>query len=163
MNTVTFIETTMRELRHSVRMLRLNPAFSITATATPALGIGATTAIFSVVDAVVIKPLPYPSLNALMDVTHSAVFGNVRGRNFPFSPQMLATYIENNQTFEYLGLWRLDQCRGHRLATPEVAVALGVTQGNSPGHRRSANHGPLVLPSVAVKGGDFLRMRSGVT
>ncbi len=60
MNTATFVETTMQELRHSARMLRLNPAFSITAILTLALGIGATTAMFSVVDGVAIKPLPFP-------------------------------------------------------------------------------------------------------
>ena len=57
MNTATFLERTARDLRHSVRMLRLNPAFSLTAVLTLALGIGATTAIFSVVNGVLIKPL----------------------------------------------------------------------------------------------------------
>src|ERR1700730_16750523 len=45
MSTATFVDSTARDLRHSVRMLRLNPAFSITAILTLALGIGATTAI----------------------------------------------------------------------------------------------------------------------
>lgn len=83
MNTATFVEGTMRDLRHSARMLRLNPAFSITAVLTLALGIGATTAMFSVVNGVVIKPLPYPDSDALVTVTHSAVFGNVRGPRLP--------------------------------------------------------------------------------
>ena len=60
MNTATFVETMLRELRHSFRMLRLNPAFSITAVLTLALGIGTTTAMFSVVNGVVIKPLSFP-------------------------------------------------------------------------------------------------------
>src|SRR5579863_2132725 len=105
MNTATFVEGTLQEFRHAARMLRLNPAFSITAILTLALGIGATTAMFSVVNGVVIKPLPYPDSDAIVTVTHSAVFGNVRGRGFPFSPQMLATYLENNQTFQELGAW----------------------------------------------------------
>src|SRR5262249_46827131 len=108
MNTSTFVEGAMRDLRYAVRMLRLNPAFSVTAILTLALGIGATTAIFSVVNGVVIKPLPYPESEAVMTVTHSAVFGNVRGRDFPFSPQMLAVYAADNQTFQELGLWRVD-------------------------------------------------------
>src|SRR4029077_3741478 len=66
MNTAIFLESTARDIRHSVRMLRLNPAFSIAAILTLALGIGATTAIFSVVDGVLIKPLPYPEPDAVV-------------------------------------------------------------------------------------------------
>jgi predicted permease len=132
MNTATFVEGAMRDLRYAARMLRLNPAFSITAILTLAIGIGATTAIFSVVNGVVIKPLSYPESEAVMTVTHSAVFGNVRGRDFPFSPQMLAVYAAENHTFQELGLWRLDNAAITGLSTPEVAVALGVTQGTLP-------------------------------
>src|SRR5262249_42659674 len=92
MNTATFVEGAMRDLRYAPRMLALMPAFSVTAILTLALGFGATPAIFSVVNGVLIKPLPYPESEAVITVTHSAVFGNVRGRNFPFSPQMLAVY-----------------------------------------------------------------------
>jgi hypothetical protein len=49
MNTATFLEGATQELRHAIRMLRLNPAFSITAILTLALGIGATTAILNAV------------------------------------------------------------------------------------------------------------------
>ncbi|HYK60050.1 MAG TPA: ABC transporter permease [Bryobacteraceae bacterium] len=132
MNTATFVESTLQQLRHSVRMLRLNPAFSLTAVLTLALGIGATTAIFSVVNGVVIKPLPYPDSDAVVTVTHSAVFGNVRGRDFPFSPQMLAVYSANNQTFQEVGLWTLRQAAVTGLAIPESVVALQVTQGTLP-------------------------------
>src|SRR5262249_48323664 len=129
MNTATFVEGTMQDLRHAARMLRLNPAFSITAILTLALGIGATTAMFSVVNGVVIKPLPYPESEAIVTVTHSAVFGTVRGRDFPFSPQMLATYLANNQTFQELGMWRPGQVAVTGVAIPEVATTLAVTQG----------------------------------
>jgi putative ABC transport system permease protein len=132
MNTAMFVESTLQELRHAGRMLRLNPAFSITAILTLALGIGATTAMFSVVNGVVIKPLPYPESDAVVTVTHSAVFGNVRGRDFPFSPQMLATYIANNQSFEELGLWRLGQAAVTGFENPQVALTLEVTQGTLP-------------------------------
>lgn len=123
MNTATFAESTLQQLRHSIRMLRLNPAFSLTAVLTLALGIGATTAIFSVVNGVVIKPLLYPDSEAVVTVTHSAVFGNVRGRDFPFSPQMLAVYSANNQTFQEMGLWTLRQAAVNGLAIPESVVA----------------------------------------
>src|SRR5262245_32124267 len=132
MNTATFVETTMQDLRHSLRMLRLNPAFSIAAILTLALGIGATTAMFSVVNGVVIKPLPYPDSEEVMTVTHSAVFGNVRGSSFPFSPQMLVTYLENGKAFQQLGMWRFNQSAITGLGDPEIAIALLVTQGFLP-------------------------------
>ncbi|MBV8845066.1 MAG: ABC transporter permease [Bryobacterales bacterium] len=132
MNTATFVEGTFQDLRNAARMLRLNPAFSITAILTLALGIGATTAMFSVVNGVVIKPLPYPDSDALVTVTHSAVFGNVRGRDFPFSPQMLAVYLANNQTFQQFGMWRPDFAAITGLGDPERAIAFLVTQGFLP-------------------------------
>ena len=129
MNTATFVEGMLQEVRHAARMLRLNPAFSITAILTLALGIGATTAIFSVVNGVLIKPLPYPEPEAIVRVTHSALFGKVRGRDFPFSAQMLATYLANNQTFQELGIWRPGQAAITGLGDPEHANTLLVTHG----------------------------------
>jgi predicted permease len=132
MNTATFVDGTLQELRHAGRMLRLNLAFSLTAILTLALGIGATTAMFSVVNGVLIKPLPYPDSEAVVAVTHSAVFGNVRGRDFPFSPQMLATYLANNQSFQELGMWTLGQSAVTGFENPELALTLEVTQGTLP-------------------------------
>jgi predicted permease len=133
MNTATFVESTARDIRHSVRMLRMNPAFAVTAILTLALGIGATTAIFSVVNGVLIKPLAYPEPDAVVRVGHSAVFGARRINDFPFSPQWFATYAESNRTFKEFGLWSPGLPAAITgLGSPEQANTLMVTQGILP-------------------------------
>src|SRR5262245_19246449 len=70
MNTATFVETTLQQLRRSLRMLRLNPAFSLAAVLTLALGIGANTAVFSVVNTVLLKQLASSEADRLVWVHH---------------------------------------------------------------------------------------------
>ena len=56
----------LQDLRHSLRAIRQAPGFSLVVTITVMLGVGATTAIFSVVDAVLLRPLPYPAQGSLV-------------------------------------------------------------------------------------------------
>jgi putative ABC transport system permease protein len=78
------IDTWIKDLSHAARSLRKNAGFSLVATVTIALGIGACTAIFSVVNAVLLRPLPYADAQRLV-----LVWGELRARNvqdWPFSP-----------------------------------------------------------------------------
>ncbi len=72
MNILGFVESVGRDLRHALRALPRRPTFTFAAVLTLALGIGATTAIFSVVYSVLIKPLPYPNSDELVRIRHSA-------------------------------------------------------------------------------------------
>src|SRR4051812_5359696 len=63
------VENALRDLRIGLRLLRRSPGFATVAILTIALGIGATTAIFSVIDAVALKPLAYPTPDQLVFIT----------------------------------------------------------------------------------------------
>ncbi len=66
MSIIGFVDSIARDLRYALRGLARRPAFTFAAVLTLALGIGATTAIFSVVYSVLIKPLPYPNSDELV-------------------------------------------------------------------------------------------------
>ena len=129
MNTAKVLDSMLRQLRLSLRMLRRNPAFSLTVILTLALGIGATTAIFSVVNGVVIKPLAYPDAYEVVTVGQSALIGGVRDNNFPSSPQHLEVYLATQRAFEDIGLVRGGAAAVTGSGDPEQATTLLVTAG----------------------------------
>jgi putative ABC transport system permease protein len=82
MNTIDLVDSVMRDVRHSLRMLLNNKTFSVIAVLTLALGIGANTAMFSVINAVLIKALPYPESDRLVGVWNSGS-ASITGRGDP--------------------------------------------------------------------------------
>ncbi|HEV8394248.1 MAG TPA: ABC transporter permease [Vicinamibacterales bacterium] len=118
-----------QDVRYALRTLRRQPAFSLTAILTLALGIGATTAMFSVVNGVVIKPLAYPESENVVTVGVSAVFGTERNTSFPLAPRMFASYAENGRSFQELGLFNTVEATVTGLGNPEHTNVLQVTRG----------------------------------
>ena len=77
------METLISDIRHAFRVLRHSPGFSATAIAVLALGIGASTAIFSVVNAVLLEPLPFPDPDRIVMLMNSSPQGNYPAASVP--------------------------------------------------------------------------------
>jgi len=119
----------MGPLKHVLRRLGHAPGFTAIAVLTLALGIGANTAIFSVAESVLIKPLPLPHAESLVGVWHVAP--GIKGfpGNINCSPTMYFTYREENRTFQDFGLWNSSGATVTGLAEPEALRAIEVAYG----------------------------------
>jgi predicted permease len=125
------LETFANDLRHVMRRLRKAPSFTAAVVVTLALGIGANTAIFGVIDSILIRPLPYPHAENLVGVWHTApgLSGLGLGGNLTCSASMYFTYLEENRTFEHFGVWNVGGSSLTGVAEPEMPRALYVTYG----------------------------------
>jgi putative ABC transport system permease protein len=94
----------LQDLRYAVRMLFKHKGFTAAAVLTLALGIGANTAIFTVVNAVLLRPLPFPAPDRLITLTEQNLQrGQTRG---VVSPRNLEDWEKQSQTIEVFGAWR---------------------------------------------------------
>src|SRR5688500_4495727 len=91
----------VHDLRYAARLLRRAPAFTLVAVAALALGIGANTAIFSVIDALLLRPLPYASPDRLAVVWEHNLPRD--RKNNVVSPGNFIHWRELNRSFEDIG------------------------------------------------------------
>ena len=90
------VESTLQDIRYGARILRKNPGFALTAMITLALGIGANTAIFSVVYGILLRPLPYRNGGELVVLHQQAPKAHLL--NVPFSAHEIFDYRDGNHT-----------------------------------------------------------------
>ena len=119
----------MALFRHIFRRSIRTPGFTCIVLLTLAIGIGANAAIFSVINGVLIKPLPYPKAERLVGVWHAAPGVPSLDEGVSCSPTMYFTYREENRTFEEMGLWSRGSASVTGIAEPERVQTLDVTYG----------------------------------
>jgi len=165
------IEDFVRDLRYGGRALLRAPGFAVVATLTLALGIGATTAMFSVVNAILLRPLPYPDQDRLVELVHEAP-----GLGIPrllASPAIYFAYRDHSRAFESVGLWDWDSSpvtvtgSGEPEAVPSVEVTHEVLPilGGDPIAGRGfteADDLPGSVPTAIISYGYWQRHFGGV-
>ena len=163
------MRNSMQDIRYAIRLLLRAPGFTIIAALTLALGIGANTAIFSVVHGVLVKPLPYPDPDALIRIFEESPPDTPE---FPLSPGTFIEYRNHSRAFAriaayersdlQLGGERPEQLRGMRV-TAGFFQLLGLSAASWPRVHASARkrRATATSPSFRMRSGsgDFSRTR----
>jgi putative ABC transport system permease protein len=156
------MDAIIQDIRYGLRMLLKSPSVSIVATIALALGIGANTAIFSVVNAVLLRPLPYPNSDALMSVFGTYKERGVLRGSFSY-PDFFDLRTQNN-SFEHIASYHdsdfIMTRRGEParltgvVATSDLFAVLGVNpvlgRGFSPEEDKGSESGRVVVLSHAM-------------
>ncbi|MGH9377654.1 MAG: ABC transporter permease [Terriglobia bacterium] len=149
------MSTLLQDLKFGLRMLAKHPGFTVVAVITLALGIGATTAIFSVVNGVLLSPLPYPQPSQVMILSESSR----EFREMSVSYPNFLDWQRQNRSFSSLAAYRGDEFNLSESSGAEVVSALMVsadffkTLGVLPALGRgfaAANDHPGAAPTVVL-------------
>ena len=122
------MDTLFQDLRFALRSFRRAPAFPLAAIATLALGIGATTAIFSTLNAVLLKPLPYPRAEDLYNIRTTLTDGRVT-TGMLSNGELSRLNAPDRSIVRAAGLQAADLTLLHEDGTPQHVKIYGVTEG----------------------------------
>ena len=141
------IDSLLQDLRYGVRSLRKTPGFTFVAVLTLALGIGANTAIFSIVNGVILRPLGYGKPEQLMHLTTQ--FPTLGFAQFWVSPPEYMEFRDINRSFSAVGAYTTDE--------------VNLTTGDRPLRVRSASVDEHLLHALGVQASQGRLFGSGET
>ncbi|HKT08324.1 MAG TPA: ABC transporter permease [Gemmatimonadaceae bacterium] len=161
------MSTLLQDLRYTIRTLRRSPGFAVIAVLTLALGIGANTALFSVVNGVLLNPLPYPSPDRLV-----AVYGKTTG--FDHSAISYPNFLDwqrntrtlsslalyHNEDYNFTGAGEAERVSGYMISA-DFFHTLGV--GPMVGRGFRSEEDVVGAAPVVVLGGGFWKRRFGAS
>jgi predicted permease len=126
------VESLWRDVKFAIRQLKKSPAFAVTVLLTLAIGIGANTAVFTVIDRVLLQPLPYPEANRLaalnLDAPGAGGLASFSG-GLQLSASMYFTFARHNRSFAPMGIWTPAEANVTGLAQPEQVHTALVSGG----------------------------------
>src|ERR1700761_8646484 len=138
------LESLLVDLKHVYRRLGRSPGFAITVLLTLAIGIGANTAVFSVLNSVLLRPLPYPEPQHLVSLHMNApgAPGLAEFRSeLRLSASMYFTFARHNRVFQSMGVWGPGTVSITGIAQPEQVTTAQVSGGVLEALRVPALHG----------------------
>jgi putative ABC transport system permease protein len=160
-----------REIRHAARTLVRTPSFSLITFVTLALSIGAAAAIFTLLDAVVLRPLPYPNADRLVQL--SSPVPKLKGQSrWGLGRHEMFYFLAEGRTFDNLGVYQLSDVtvlgasaerRAERVRMVQSSASLLQVLGFTPEHGRLlvADDNRERRPLVVVLGHDYWSRRFG--
>jgi predicted permease len=149
-------EAALTDVRFALRTFAKNPIFAVVAMLTLCLGIGANSAIFTVVNGVLLRPLPYDRPEDLVAVAHTAP--GLGYSRLPQAPATYLTYRDENRVFEAFGAWSRSRVSVTGSGDPELVDAVWITEDVLSALRvqPSIGHGFATATMADVPGGVIL-------